>query len=113
MEELFSIFEEMGYEYHRQGSLTDETYPDSFFTYWNIDTPNTKHRDNDVKEYSIDLMVYWYTNNASLIYSVMDEFIRQAKLKGFIVTGKAYDGNADKDNYFGRLVPVKIIHKEE
>lgn len=113
MNELFKLFDELGYQYFRQGSLTDETYPNSFFTFWNFDTPNLKHRDNVSKAFSENVMVYFYTNNPSLIYSVMDEFITKAKEKGFIVEGRAYDTPADKENYFGRLTNIKIIHKGE
>lgn len=115
MQELFNLFEEMGYRdlYFRQGTLSIEMYPDSFFTFWNYDTPNLRHRDDRSKDYSINVMVYFYTKNANEIYSVMEEFITKAKEIGFIVEGKAYDTPVDKDNYFGRLVPVKIIRKED
>lgn len=111
MQELFNLFDEMGYEYFRQGSLADEDYLDSFFTFWNYDSPNLKIRDNVSKVFSEHVMVYFYTNKASLIYSVMDDFITRAKLKGFKVEGRAYDTPADKENYYGRLVRIKIIHK--
>ena len=114
MNELFEIFDELGYEYFRQGSLTDEYYPDSFFTFWNFDTPNLRHRDNESKEYSINVMVYFYTNKANLIYKVLDEdFIKLAKEKDFIVEGKPHDAPTDKDNSSGRLVQIKIIRKED
>ena len=113
MQELFNLFEEMGYEYFRQGSLSDEDYLDSFFTFWNYDTPNLKHRDNVSKVFGEYVMVYFYTNDPVKIYSVMDDFITRAKQKGFIVDGRANDTPADKENYFGRLVSIKIIRKEE
>lgn len=113
MQELFNLFKEMGYEYDRQGSVSLENYPNSFFTYWNFDTPNLKSRDNVSKSYVEYVNVYFYTQNARLIYSVMDDFIKRAKQKGFIVEGKAKDTPADKENYFGRLVTIKIVHKEE
>lgn len=113
MEELFRLFESMGYEYYRQGSMSDEDYKPSFFTYWNYDSPFLKFRDNQAKGYKENVMVYFYTSNPSLIYSVMDDFINQAEKKGFIVEGKAYDTPADKENYFGRLIRIQIIHKED
>ena len=117
MERLFELFEEMGYKqaegFFRQGSLTDETYPDHFFTFWNIDTPNTQHRDNKAKEYTPYIQVGFYTNDAKKVYSEMDEFIKQAQLKGFAVEGRARDANADKDNYFGRVCYIRIRTKSE
>lgn len=113
MQELFNLFDSMNYPYFRQGSLSDEDYPNSFFTFWNYSTPNLRHRDNKSREYCENVMVYFYTNDPTKIYSVMDEFITLAKQKGFIVEGKAYDTPTDKDTYFGRLVAIKILNKED
>lgn len=112
MQELFDLFEEIGLPYFRQGSLSDKEYPNSFFTFWNIDTPFIKFRDNNSKNYVEYIQVGFYTNNANLIYSQMDDFINRAKQKGFILEGKAKDTDADQDNYFGRLVYLRIIKEE-
>lgn len=116
MQELFNLFEEMGYKdlYFRQGSLANKDYPNSFFTYWNFDTPDLRNRDNKVKTYSEDVMVYFYTNDRKLIYSEMDLFINNVKKKkGFTVMSKPYDCPTDRNDYFGRLVRIKIVHEEE
>ena len=113
MQELFNLFNKMGLPYFRQGSLSDDNYPNSFFTFWNINTPNDSFYDNKASRYIEEVMIYFYTNDAKLIYSKMDEFIRLAKEAGFIVEGRAYDTNADKVNYYGRLVKINIIHKED
>ena len=75
MNQLFKLFGEMGLPYFRQGSLSDEDYQPSFFTFWNIDTPNLRHRDNRAKSYALYIQVGFYTNDANKIYSVMDDFI--------------------------------------
>ena len=115
MQKLFELFEEMGYRqaegYFRQGSLTDETYPSDFFTFWNIDTPNDSFYDNHETRYIEYIQVGFYTNDQNKIYSVMDEFIEKAKAKGFVVDGRAKDANADKENYFGRVCYIRIINK--
>lgn len=113
MQELFSLFEEIGLPYFRQGSLSDADYTPSFFTFWNIDTPNDSFYDNAEHRYIEYVQVGFYTNDASKIYSVMDDFIERAKAKGFAVDGRAKDANADKDNYFGRVCYIRIIHKLE
>lgn len=111
MQQLFDLFDEIGLPYFRQGSLSDEDYAPSFFTFWNIDSPNLQIRDNHAKSFVEYVQVGFYTNDASLIYSVMDDFIDRARKKGFVVEGRARDANADKDDYFGRLVYVRIINK--
>jgi hypothetical protein len=56
------------------------------------------------------VQVGFYTNDASKIYSVMEDFIERAKKKGFVVEGRAKDADADKETYFGRIVYIRIIH---
>lgn len=111
MQKLFDLFDEIGLPYFRQGSLADDDYAPSFFTFWNIDSPNLQIRDNNAKSFVEYVQVGFYTNDASLIYSVMDDFIDRATKKGFVVEGRAKDANADKDDYFGRLVYIRIINK--
>lgn len=115
MNELFELFEEIkketGILYFRQGSLSDDNFPNSFFTYDNYDTLNDSFYDNQENRYIEKVMVYFYTKEAKLIYSVMDDFIKRAKAKGFIVEGRAYDVASGRVDYFGRLVSLNIVHK--
>lgn len=113
MQKLFDLFAEFGLPYFRQGSLSDEDYKPSFFTFWNIDTPNDSFYDNHETRYIEYIQVGFYTNDAGKIYSVMDEFIKKAKEHGFVVEGRAQDANADKENYFGRVCYLRIINKTE
>lgn len=110
MQKLFDLFDEIGLPYFRQGSLSDDEYEPSFFTYWNIDTPNDSFYDNHETRYIEYVQVGFYTNDARKIYSVMDEFITKAKAKGFVVDGRPKDANADKDNYYGRVCYIRIIN---
>ena len=111
MKKLFELFDEIGLPYFRQGSLSDEQYQPEFFTFWNIDTPNDSFYDNHETRYIEYVQVGYYTNDASKIYSGMDEFVNKAKEKGFVVEGRPKDANADKDNYFGRVCYLRIINK--
>lgn len=113
MQKLFDLFNEIGLPFYRQGSLSDEDYKPSFFTFWNIDTPNDSFYDNHETRYIEYVQVGFYTNDATKIYSVMDEFIKKAKERGFVVEGRAQDANADKENYFGRVCYLRIINKTE
>lgn len=113
MQKLFDLFDEIGLPYFRQGSLSDADYKPEFFTFWNIDTPNDSFYDNAEHRFIEYVQVGFYTNDANKIYSGMDDFIEKAKQKGFVVQGRAKDANADKDNYFGRVCYIRIIHKLE
>lgn len=113
MQELFKLFEEIGLPYFRQGSMSDADYAPEFFTFWNVDTPSLQIRDNKTKSYVEFVQIGYYTNNANLIYSRMDEFIQKAKEKGFVIASNPHDANADKENYFGRVCFIRIIHRTE
>lgn len=114
MKELFNLFDEIGLPYFRQGSMSDEDYKPRFFTFWNIDTPNDSFYDNSERRYIEYIQVGFYTNDANLIYSQLDEggeFFTKAKQRGFVFEGRAKDANADKKDYFGRVCYIRIIHK--
>lgn len=110
MQKLFDLFDEIGLPYFRQGSLSDEDYPPSFFTFWNIDTPNDSFYDNTEHRFIEYVQVGFYTNDATAIYSGMDNFIAKAKEKGFVLDGRPKDANADKPDYFGRVCYIRIIN---
>jgi hypothetical protein len=116
MQQLFDLFNEIGLPYFLQGSLSDEEYPASFFTYWNIDTPNDSFYDNAESRYITYMQIGWYTNDARKLYLQLDEdgeFYKKAKQKGFVFVGRAKGANADKKTYNGRVLYLKIIHKTE
>lgn len=111
MQELFELFEEIGLPYFRQGSLSDEDYAPSFFTFWNVDTPQDSHYDNELHRFNEYVQVGFYTSDANLIYSQMDNFIERAKEKGFTIAGLPQDADADKKDYFGRVCYIRIPKK--
>ena len=111
MIELFEIFEKLGLPYFKQGTLSDDNFPSSFFTFDNFDTPNISFYDNDEKRYIEKINIYFYTNDPNLIYSKMNEFIDEAKKKGFIVEGRGKDAPSGKENYYGRYLTINIIHR--
>lgn len=114
MQELFDLFEEIGLPYYRQGSMSDEDYKPSFFTFWNHDTPEDSFYDNMATREIPFVQIGFYTNDIRLLYSQLDkggEFRKKAKAKGFIFASGAYDANADKADYFGRACIIKISNK--
>lgn len=106
---LEKIFNDMGVEFFRQGSYGDEDYPNSFFTYWNADTPEGGFYDNEAHKCIYYWYVYFYTNNPTELYTVLDDFIERAKKEGFIVNGRGKDAPVDDKAFLGRYVEVKYI----
>ena len=109
---LEEVFEKLGLEYSRQGSYSDESeYPESFFTFWNDETPERAFYDNEAIQAVWHWTVNYYTNDPATIYSKMDEFIELAKGAGFIIDGKARDVASDRPDYPGRSVRVIYLEK--
>lgn len=107
---LEEAFEEMGFPYSRQGSYEeDEELPSSFFTFWNADTPEDGFFDNEANRAVWVWYIYFYTKDPSYLYSKLEEFIRIAKSKGFIVEGKGKDLASGEPDYFGRYVSIRYI----
>ena len=109
MNKLFELFNKLGLPYFRQGTLSTDNYPESFFTFDNFSTTFQAYYDNSNWKEIVKVQVGFYTNNVSLIYSKMDEFLAEAKAVGFVLKGGAYDVPSGKDNYFGRSVAIDII----
>lgn len=109
---LEEVFEELQLPYSRQGSYPDDaTLPTSFFTFWNADTPEDGFFDNKANCAVWVWVVYFYTKDASLIYSKLEDFITMAKEKGFVVQGRGKDIASGEPDYFGRYVQIKYVEK--
>lgn len=113
MQELLNLLEEIGLPYYRQGSISDKDYPPSFFTFWNVETPEDMFYDNEGQRFVEYIQVCFYTNDANIIYSGMDNFVMKAKEKGFVVHGRPNDVGSGRKDYFGRVCYIRIIHKGE
>lgn len=106
-ETLEKIFDEIGLPYFRQGSFSEtDKLPDSFFTFWNVATLDNSYYNNNNIRTIYEWAIYFYTNNANIIYSKMNEFINLAKENGFIIDGNGNDINSNEVNYFGRYVLI-------
>lgn len=109
---LENVFEQIGLDYSRQGSYSDNSeYPESFFTFWNFDTPEEGFYDNEAKRTVWFWQVYYYTKDPSTLYTRMDEFIRLAKAEGFTVEGRGFDIASDRPDYPGRTIRIKYAEE--
>ena len=109
---LIKTIEELGYPIIKQGSLSeDETYPETFFTFWNNSSDDGSHYDNEPNTYIWDFDLNVYSRNPEII----DELLLKAKekliKKEFIVNGKGHDLISDEPTHIGRGINVQIIEK--
>lgn len=109
---LIEILESFGYPVKLQGSLNkDEAYPESFFTFWNNDSYDGNHYDNDAVSYVWDFDVNFYSTDPALVNSKLIEAKTKLKQQGFIVPGKGYDVASDEPTHTGRGINVLKIEK--
>lgn len=106
-DELIEILSAFGYPVYRQGSLSDdEAYPTTFFTFWNYDTPDHEHYDNDSYGWEWNFNIYVYSNDPETVYSLLQEARTRLKEKGWIIQGKGFDVDSDEPTHTGRGLNV-------
>lgn len=111
---LITTLEPLGYPIRLQGSLGEnESYPESFFTFWNNDTPDGSHYDNEAMDYVWDFDLNFYSNDPELVNTVLLEGIKKLKEVGFVTRGKGHDVASDEPTHTGRGINVLIIEMKE
>ena len=111
---LIELLESFGYPVRLQGSLgKDEAYPDSFFTFWNNDSFDGDHYDNDAICWIWDFDVNFYSTDPTLVNSILLQAKTLLKQNGFIIDGKGYDVSSDEPTHTGRGLNALIIENKE
>ena len=79
-----------------------EKYPDSFFTFWNTDSPDHSHYDN--ADYATDWAfdVNFYSIDPELTYKVLSDARILLKQNKWIIPSKGYDVYSDEATHTGR-----------
>lgn len=109
---LIQLLTTFGYPVLLQGSLEpNESYPDSFFTFWNSETPDGSHYDNDAIQYIWNFDVNFYSKDPALVNSVLLQAKALLKQNGWIVPGKGYDLPTDEPTHTGRGIDVIYLEQ--
>lgn len=109
-ETLIALLETFGYPVYRQGSLSDtDAYPDSFFTFWNNDSPDHSHYDNTDYGTEWDFDVNFYSNNPDLTHSVLLEARTLLKENGWVIPEKGHDVMSDEPTHTGRGITALFL----
>lgn len=97
---LISILEESGFEVFKQGSLLpSKSYPNSFWTFYNIDSEELYYDD---EAYAVlkQFTICFYTNNPSILQDTVSKMRKKLKENDFIVSAET-DINSDEPNHTG------------
>lgn len=107
---LISILESFGFPVLRQGSLgDDEKYPDNFFTFWNTDSPDHSHFNNNNYGTTWAYDVNFYSNDPENTYNVLATARATLKAAGWTVPSKGYDVPSDEATHTGRGMEVYYL----
>lgn len=100
---LISTLESLGYPVRLQGSLLEnETYPDSFFTFWNDSADGTGFYSNDETAILWSYSLNFYSTDPVLVNTKLIETKRLLRDAGWIVSGAGYDVPSDEPTHTGR-----------
>ena len=109
-QELIELLNTFDYPVILQGSLgQSEKYPKSFFTFWNDDTSDGSHYDNEAINYVWTFTINFYSSDPALVNTVLLQVKQLFTSNGWIVPGKGYDVPSDESSHTGRSLDVIFI----
>ena len=104
---LIELLDTLGYPVYRQGSLTeDQSYPDSFWTFWNVDSPDHAHYDNNNYGTEWNFEINFYSVDPEQTYSAISDARILLKQNNWVVPSKGYDVQSDEASHTGRGLTV-------
>lgn len=111
---LIELLSTLKYPVIRQGSLApDETYPDTFFTFWNNDETEHSAYDNDTVNVDYDFDVNVYSTNPDTAYQLLSQARKLLKENGWIIATRGYDVASDEITHIGRGMEVLYLNTEK
>lgn len=112
-EQLIALLQTFGYPVFLQGSLSqNEKYPKHFFTFWNNDTADQNHYDNNAIAYVWDFDINFYSVDPALVNSVLLQVKQLLKANQWIVGGKGFDVASDEPTHTGRGITALYLEIE-
>lgn len=111
-EKLIEILESLGYPAYLQGSmLQDDKYPESFFTFWNFNTEEIRHYNNNSTFTLYGFWVYFYSVNPALVESVTKEAIKKIKNNGFLIATSGVDIKSGIETHTGKMIEINYTEE--
>lgn len=115
-DKLIEALVSMGYEEGKtiflQGTYPqDKAYPNSFWTFWNVSTPEDSFFDNEPNTALWIFNLSFYSNDPVLVNSEIERAKPILKKAGFVTQGKGGDAKSDYAEWTGRNWIVTYLEK--
>lgn len=111
---LIDTLEPLGYPVFLQGSLSDEdSYPESFFTFFNNDSPDDAFYDNEPHKIIWSFDLNFYSVDPALVNSMLLTAKRMLKAEGWKIDDNGHDIMSDEPSHTGRGLDLIYIEKNE
>ena len=89
----------------------DEAYPDSFFTFWNNYSDDQAFYDNAETQTVWNFDLNFYSNDPTLVNTVLLAVKAELKKVGFIPDGSGHDVLSDEETHTGRGLTLLFLEK--
>lgn len=109
---LIEVLAAFGYPVLKQGTFAPtEIYPESFFTFWNNDSPDGSFYDNTHHRTDWYYSINFYSTDPELTYTVLRKAKEELKSRNFITQGNGYDVISDAETHTGRGMDVIYVNR--
>lgn len=101
-QKLIDLLSDFGFPVFLQGSLNpDEAYPESFFTFWVFEAPESAHYNNNPNSCDWGFWIYFYSSDPKLVETVPLQAKASLRTNGFVFEGKPVDAETDVETHTG------------
>lgn len=112
--QLIELLETFGFPVFLQGSLNSvDDYPDSFFTFWNFDNPESEFYDDHAGRCIWGFWVYFYSTDPLNVEQIAEQARQLLRANGWIVGGKPADISVNKPTHTGAMFTTYIFENYE
>lgn len=111
-DELIKIFDGFGFPSWLMHTMpAEEVYPESFFTFMDIDSPFAAHYDNGPHVVVWSFWIGFYSSNPALMQSVPMELARRLMAAGWVMEGLGEAVKSDEPTHTGRRFTAHFIQR--
>lgn len=113
MVNIYDDLAQLNIPVYAEGAAPQEL-PSEYFTVTEDYTSTNLSADNEPQEYLYEFTLKWYTQDATRLYTGLNDAIAVLKSKGYIIGGVGYWNRTYKETWFSRQVDIeKIEYLEE